>query len=290
MHVVVSGGTGFIGEPLVEHLLGLGHSVTVVSRSPDKVARVFDGRAPGCKIDDLPASFDAVINLAGATLDKRWSAAWKREMIDSRVETTRILREGAENSGAKVFISSSAVGYYGDCGDEVCNEDHAPGDDFLAGICVKWEQAAQTEKLRLVIVRTGVVLHHSGGVLGATIPLFKWFMGGRLGDGRQYMSWVHRDDIVRLFAWALENESVSGVLNGTAPEPCTNREFTRALARGVHRPVSLPVPRFALRLALGQMCEMVLHGQKVLPARPLALGFEFEHTGLTEALESAIAG
>ncbi|MCB9932400.1 MAG: TIGR01777 family protein [Planctomycetes bacterium] len=287
MHVVVSGGTGFIGSHLVKHLVGRGHSVTVISRSPAKVAGMFDGKAAGCTLETLPAAFDGVVNLAGATLDRRWNAAWKQEIVDSRVEVTRSLCEAATARGAKSFVSGSAIGYYGDRGDEPCTEETAPGDDFLAELCVKWEAAAQCEGLSVATVRTGLVLHRSGGALAVMLPYFKWLLGGRLGSGRQYWSWVHLDDIVALFTFALEKQ-LSGPLNGAAPNPVTNREFTRALARAVHRPVSLPVPEFALRLLYGEMADMLLLGQKVLPERTQSLGFEFKYTQLDKALHAAL--
>lgn len=287
MHVVVSGGTGFIGKHLVKHLLGRGHSVSVISRSPQQVAGLFDGKAAGCTLETLPAKFEGVINLAGATLDKRWTAARKREILDSRVELTGALSAAAARHGASVFVSGSAIGYYGERGDEPCTEETAPGSDFLADVCVKWEQAAQRDDLRVALVRTGLVLHRSGGALAVMLPLFRWLLGGRLGNGRQYWSWVHVDDIVALFTFALEND-VSGPLNGAAPNPVTNREFTRALAKAVHRPVSLPVPSFSLRLLYGEMADMLLHGQKVLPERTTSLGFEFKYTQLDNALHAAL--
>lgn len=287
MHVVVSGGTGFIGKHLVKHLLGRGHSVSVISRDPQRVAGMFDGKAAGCTLETLPPNFEGVINLAGATLDKRWTAARKREILDSRVEVTRTLSEAAAARGARAFVSGSAIGYYGERGDEPCTEETAPGSDFLADVCVKWEQAAQRDDLRVALVRTGLVVHRSGGALAVMLPLFRWLLGGRLGNGRQYWSWVHVDDIVALFTFALEND-VSGPLNGAAPNPVTNREFTRALAKAVHRPVSLPVPSFSLRLLYGEMADMLLHGQKVLPERTTSLGFEFKYTQLDNALHAAL--
>jgi hypothetical protein len=287
MHVVVSGGTGFIGAHIVRYLLQREHAVTVVSRNPAKVDELFGGRANGCKLEELPDGFDAVVNLAGATLDRRWNKAYKREIVDSRLEVTAALREAAEAKGAQTFISASAIGYYGDRGDEVCTEESPPGNDFLAELCVRWEAAAQSEKLRVVTVRTGVVLHRSGGALKAMLPFFKWFLGGRLGDGRQYWSWIHLDDIVELFAFALFND-VSGALNGTAPNPVTNAEFTREMARAVHRPVMPPAPRFALRLLYGEMADMILHGQKVMPRRAEELEFKFKHPELREALRHAL--
>jgi uncharacterized protein len=289
MHVLVSGGTGFVGTRLVNHLLGAGHKVTVASRSPARVADQFGGRAAGCDYDNLPAAFDGVINLAGASLDKRWTQARKRAIRDSRVETTRQLVRAAEERGAGAFVSTSAVGYYGNRGDDELPESAGPGDTFLAKVGEEWEAAAHSDKLRVSIVRLGIVLHHSGGALKVMLPLFRMLLGGRLGNGRQWWPWVHLDDAVALFAFMLADQR-SGVVNGTAPTPVTNREFTRELARAVRRPVSLPVPAFALKLLYGEMADMLLHSQRVIPKRTAELGFSFRFPELASALEDAIGG
>ena len=287
MHVLVSGGTGFIGAHVVRYLLQREHVVTVVSRNLEKVGSMFGGKALGCTLDKLPAAFDAVINLAGETLDHRWTKTAKREIVDSRINVTTQLRKTAEQSGAKTFISGSAIGYYGNRGDEICTEDSTPGTDFLADLSVRWEEAAQSDAMRVAIIRTGLVLHRSGGALKVMLPFFKWFMGGRMGNGRQYWSWIHLDDIVELFAFALLND-ISGILNGTAPNPSTNREFTIELAKAVHRPVMPPAPAFGLRLLYGQMADMILNGQNVLPQRTQELGFEFKYPELAPALQAAL--
>ncbi|MCA8914424.1 MAG: TIGR01777 family oxidoreductase [Planctomycetes bacterium] len=288
MHVVISGGTGFIGAHVVRYLLQREHAVTVISRNPAKAAAQFGGKAQSCLLEELPESFDAVVNLAGATLDRRWNKAYKQEIIDSRVELTTQLREAAEQRGAGAFISGSAIGYYGNRGHEKCTEFSVPGTDFLANLSAQWEAAAQCDKMRVAVIRTGLVLHRSGGALKVMLPFFKWFLGGRMGDGRQYWSWIHLDDIVELFAFALLND-VSGPLNGTAPEPVTNREFTVELARAVHRPVMPPAPAFALRLLYGEMADMILNGQRVLPHRTTELGFTFKFPELRPALDAALS-
>lgn len=287
MHVVVSGGTGFVGAHLVRQLKD--HTVTVISRSPDTVREMFGDDVRACDHNSLPQQFDAVINLAGATLDKRWTASRKKEIVDSRVQITKQLITTAEQRGAKHFISTSAVGYYGERGSIELDECAPPGDDFLADVCKQWEAAAASDGLRVAIVRLGVVLHRSGGMLKVVIPLFRWLMGGRLGNGRQYMSWIHLDDAAALYRFMLESDH-EGVVNGTTPEPVTNRELTKAIARAVRRPVSLPVPAFALRLLYGEMSDMLLHGQRVMPKRTQELGFTFEHPELAAALENAVNG
>ena len=285
MHVLVSGGTGFVGAALVKRLKD--HKVTVISRNPNTVRGMFGDTVGVCGYDNLPESFDAVINLAGATLDKRWTAKRKQQILDSRVKTTTQLIKAAEDRGATRFVSTSAVGFYGERGDEKLDESSSPGDDFLADVCKQWEQAAVSDKLGVSIVRLGVVLHRSGGMLKVVLPLFRWLLGGRLGNGRQYMSWIHLDDAVDLYAYMLEGEH-TGVVNGTAPTPVTNRDLTKEIARAVKRPVSLPVPGFALRMLYGEMADMLLHGQRVLPSRTQELGFTFRFADLSEALKDAV--
>ncbi len=288
MHVLVTGGTGFIGSALVPRLLEAGHVVTVVSRSPARAIDQFGKRIKACTLEDLPDSFDAVVNLAGASIDRRWSEAYKRELRDSRVLVTRQIREAAEQRGASTFVSGSAIGYYGNRGDEELKEDAAPGDDFLSQLSIDWEAAAQSDKLRVAIVRTSVVLHRSGGALKQMMLPFKLCLGGRIAHGRQWWSWITLEDIARLFQWALESDQASGVLNGAAPAPARNRDFTRALGRALGRPTPFPVPRLALRLLLGEMADMLLYSQRVLPARTTKLGFNFQHPGLDQAMNYAL--
>jgi uncharacterized protein len=285
--VVVSGGTGFIGSALCGLLLARGHRLTIISRDSGKVTEKFGTKVAACTLETLPDKFDAAINLSGATLDHPWSEEYKRKIIDSRVKTTETLRKACEQRGAKALISGSAIGYYGERGAEECTEDTPPGHDFLAKVCIEWEAAAQSAELRVACVRTGLVMHHSGGALKAMIPIFKWCLGGRLGSGRGYWSWVHLHDIAGIFAFALDNE-VSGPLNGAAPNPVTNREFTRELAAALDRPASLPVPEFALRLLYGEKADMLLHRQKAVPKRTLAAGYEFKYPELPGALKAAL--
>ncbi|MCC7510899.1 MAG: TIGR01777 family oxidoreductase [Planctomycetes bacterium] len=287
MHVLVTGGTGFIGSRLVPNLLAAGHEVTVLSRSTASVARVFGDKVKACTLEAPPDTFDGVIHLAGASLDKRWTAARKREIRYSRVEFTQRVREAAEERGAKVLVSGSAVGWYPDGGDKELTEDMPAADNFLAKLSIDWEAAAQSSKLRVAIVRTGLVQHASGGMLKQMLLPFRLGLGGRISHGRFWWAWISLDDIAGIFQWALENE-VSGVVNGTAPNPVRNREFTKALGRALHRPTLLPVPKFALRIVMGEMAPYVWMSQRVIPKRTLELGYKFKHPELDLALKAAL--
>lgn len=285
MQVLVAGGTGFVGGALVPALLASGHEVTVLSRRAD-------ARVPGakvCTMDSLPEHLEGVINLAGAPINKRWTSRHRRAIRESRVDFTARLRQEAEQRGARVFVSTSAVGFYGDRGDEELTEQSSPGKDFLAQLSIDWEQAAQSEGMRVAIVRAGLVMHKSGGALKQMLLPFKLCVGGRISNGRFWWSWISRDDIAGIYRWALENDGVSGPLNGTAPAPVTNREFTRALGRQLRRPTLFPVPRFALRILMGEAAQVVWASQRALPQRTQELGYQFKHTTIAECLRAAMA-
>lgn len=284
MHVVISGGTGFVGRVLVPRLLDAGHQVSVVTRSPDKVRALYDGRAGGVTLDALPGRFDAAINLAGETVALRWTARRKREIRDSRVNVTAALRIASEAAGAHSLVSASAVGFYGDTGDNPRDETSGPGTGFLADTCMEWEAAAQSTKLRVTLVRLGFVIGRGGpGINKMALP-FKLFVGGPVAGGRQFIAWVHVDDVAGIFQWALENQQVSGVVNAMAPVPVTNREFSKALARALRRPCWAPVPGFMVRLLFGEMSRVILESQRALPTRTLALGYTFQRPDLLPAL------
>lgn len=287
MHVAVSGGTGFIGRPLVDALLRQGHQVRLLTRDPRRVpARSGVQAAALFPAPDL-GGCDAAVNLAGEPIDQRWSAAAKRRILDSRVQATSAVVEAARRSGTvKVLVSASATGFYGARGDEALDESSAGGNDFTAQVCSAWEDAARPAEqagLRLAILRIGVVLHTDGGALHKMLPPFKLGLAGPLGHGRQWMPWVHRDDVVSLALHALQTGAASGPLNATAPEPVTNAEFTKALGRALHRPTFLRAPAAALRLALGEMSTLLLDGQKVFPRRTLETGFRFAYPTLDAA-------
>lgn len=286
MHVVISGGTGFVGRTLVPRLIMSGHQVSVISRDAEKVRRMFEGKAVGVTVQTLPGRFDAAINLAGETVALRWTAKRKREIRDSRVNMTSALRAAAEAAGAHTFVSASAVGFYGDTGATARDETSPPGQGFLAETSVAWEAAAQSKSMRVAIVRIGFVIGKGGpGINKMALP-FKLFGGGPVAGGGQFMAWVHVDDVAGVFQWALENPAVSGVVNAMSPTPATNREFSKALARALRRPCWFPVPAFLLKLLFGEMSRVILESQRVEPHRTLELGYKFQRPDLDAALAS----
>jgi uncharacterized protein (TIGR01777 family) len=242
---------------------------------------------------------DAVVHLAGENVAQRWSEQAKRAIRNSRVVGTRNLLAGLKAAGEapgglrpRTLISGSAVGYYGPRGEEPLDEDAPPGSDFLSETCVAWEAEAQKASalgMRVVLVRTGVVLNRHGGALKKMLPSFQLGVGGPVAGGEQYISWIHREDLVGMVRAAMDDERWSGPVNATAPEPVTNREFSHALGRALHRPSLLPVPGFALGLLYGEMAEIVTAGARVMPAKPLVLGYDFRHPELDEALRSALS-
>jgi uncharacterized protein (TIGR01777 family) len=300
MNVTLTGATGLIGSKLVRVLRDRGDEVTVLSRSPEKAqaalgvtAVAWDPMAGPAPAEALRGR-DAVVHLAGEPVAQRWNDDVKRKIMESRETGTRNLVAGLRavgTDGPKVLVSSSAVGYYGKHGDEVVPESSPAGDDFLAGVCVAWEREADAAAdlgLRVVKVRTGVVLDKSGGALKTMLPPFKLGAGGPVAGGAQYLPWIHVDDLVALYLHALDDPSWSGPYNGAAPEPVTNKAFSKALGRALHRPAIAPVPAFAIKLLYGDMAEIVTEGQRAVPERPLDGGFTFRHADLDEALRDAL--
>ena len=294
MKIVVAGGSGFIGEPLVRRLIANGHDVAVLSRNPSKVEAgrgvAWDGASQGSWSAEA-ATADAIVNLAGENIGEgRWTDARKRRLIDSRLDATRALVEAIHGQPARrrTFINASAVGFYGDRGDESLDESSDRGSGFLADLVVQWEAAArESESLaRLVIVRFGIVLAANGGALGKMLMPFRLGAGGPLGTGKQWMSWIDREDVVRLIEWALTGEAVLGTYNATAPQPVRNRDFARALGAALRRPALVPTPALALRLALGaeRANELLLISQLVLPERAQREGFTFESPTIARSL------
>jgi uncharacterized protein (TIGR01777 family) len=303
MQIILAGGSGFLGTALTQALTRDGHDVAVLTRqSPAAVPpqpRVThlswkpDGTAgPWAAALD---GADAVVNLAGESIAaRRWSDRQKQEIRDSRLRATASLTAAIRQAARtpRVLVSGSAVGYYGDRGDETITESSAPGRDYLAGVAEAWEAAANqvADRTRVALVRTGIVLDRKGGALAKMLPPFQMFVGGPLGSGRQYMPWIHKEDWVRMVTWAITHEGARGALNATSPAPVTNAEFSKALGRALHRPSLLPAPAFALRLMLGEMADaLLLGGQRALPVRATDLGFSFRYSNIDDALSNVLS-
>lgn len=291
MKVAISGASGLIGGALRRSLTTDGHEVLAISRrrSLDSVQTVTWNVAED-RLDPGPLEgVDAVVHLAGEPIARRWSASVKRAIRSSRIEGTRLLLEGLAQLERKpeVLVSASAVGFYGDRGDSELDETSPAGDDFLAEVCEAWESTvleARQLGIRTVPVRIGVVLSTRGGALGKMLLPFRLCLGGPVGGGRQWMSWIHIDDLVSLFRLVIEREDLAGAVNGTAPNPVRNAELTKELGRALHRPAVLPLPATVLQLAFGEMSQILLTSQRVAPRRALEAGMDFRHPDLAEAL------
>lgn len=302
MRVTITGATGLIGPAVIAELRRRGQTqITVLSRDPERARSALGQDVETVRWSPLDepapeqalAGRDAVVHLAGEPVAQRWSARVKQAIRESRVLGTRNLVAGlaAADPRPGVLVASSAIGIYGARHEEPLDEDAAPGHDFLAQTCVAWEveeQRADELGMRVVSMRTGVVLNARGGALAKMLPPFKMGIGGPVAGGRQYVSWIHLDDLAAMVVEAIEREAWSGPVNATAPEPVTNRELSHALGMALHRPAALPVPGAALRLLYGEMAEIVTTGQRVLPAKALVHGYEFRYPQLREALEAAL--
>lgn len=300
MRVVLTGGTGFIGRRLVRKLLDAGAGCVVVSRSErnpwkrgDVRVVLGDPTQPGAWQAEVERA-EAVVNLAGETLVdplRRWTGDRKRRIRNSRIETTRNIVHAIQRttSPPSVLVSSSAVGYYGDRGDQILDESAPPGDDFLAHLSVEWEEAARVAEqvTRVVLLRTGMVLADGGGVLDRLVPLFEFFLGGPWGSGRQWWPWIHMADEIGLIQFAMERD-ISGPLNLTAPNPVTVGDFATALGDALRRPSVAKAPAFALRLALGEAADALLASLRVIPRRAQESGYAFEFPTLKEALADVV--
>jgi hypothetical protein len=299
MKLVVTGATGFIGTALCARLLEQGHTLTLFTRGSPRDAGTATKRwlhwTPGALREWGSAldGVDGVINLAGEPIAKKWTHATRRRIETSRIEGTNSLVQGIAKatSRPKFLISASAVGYYGPRGDEIVTEETPPGDDFLSLVCRNWEEEATKAEplgLRVVRLRTGIVLGSGGGALAKMVVPFKLFAGGPLGSGQQWMSWIQLEDHVRLMLEVIENTQASGAINVTAPNPVRNKEFCQTLGKVLGRPCWAPVPGLALRLVLGEMAGMLLTGQRVIPAAAQKLGFQFRYPNLEEALKASM--
>jgi uncharacterized protein len=304
MKVAVTGASGLIGSALVAKLVARGDEVTVLTRDPDRARSKLGDETQALRWDPqsepAPAralsARDAVVNLAGEPVAQRWSERAKRAIRDSRVTGTRNLVQGlrglAADARPSVLVNSSAIGYYGAHGAEPIDEEAPAGADFLAQVCAAWEteaRAAAALGMRSVQVRTGVVLDRAGGALAKMLPPFRLGVGGPVAGGRQYVAWIHRDDLVGIMLAALDDERWTGAVNATAPEPVSNRALSLALGRALHRPALLPVPGLALRALYGEMAEIVTTGVRAVPAKALVLGYRFTHPRLDEALRAALS-
>lgn len=300
MNIFITGGTGFIGKPLSTALSDKGHRVYILTRSlknPVHYNNILyvdgDPASKGQWLERL-RECDVVINLAGAPIFKRWTPSYKETLIKSRIDTTRNIVEGLARHEKKdiLLISSSAVGYYGFHDDEVLDENAAPGNDFLASLSKEWERAAMDALscgARVIINRFGIVLGKDGGAIRMMVPIFKYWLGSQLGSGKQYFSWIHLYDLTNIFIHQVENTGLSGIYNCTAPNPVTNREFTKVIASKMKKPLIMPpVPGIVLRIIMGEFANILLKGQRVVPKRLLDEGFSFKFPDINSALHNIL--
>ena len=301
MRVLMTGATGFVGRSLVARLLRDGHEIVAWVRDAERArgqlspeVRVVQAGDTGDELVAAASAADAAVNLAGENLfAHRWTASRKREIEESRVDLTTRLVDALRAASPRpaVLVSASAIGFYGDRGDEEIDEDGPPGSDFLAALTRRWESAAlraEEAGLRVVVLRAGIVLGAGGGALGRLLPLFRRGLGGRIGSGRQWASWIHLHDLAEVIAWALADARAHGCFNATAPEPVTNRDLTRALASAVGRSAPLPVPGPLMRIAFGEAATVLLASQRVVPRRLQSLGFRFAFPSLDAALRDIL--
>jgi len=297
--ITVTGATGRIGRHLVKALQDRGDDVCVLTRNPQRAGELlsaeaieWDPKSGGAPAEAL-AGRDAIVHLAGEDVAQRWNDTNKAEILTSREKGTRNLVTGifAAEPRPPVLIGASASGYYGPRGDEVVDESGEPGSDWLSEVCVRWERATDAAMLgmRVVKVRTGIVLDADGGALAKMLPPFKAGIGGPVGSGKQYMPWIHLDDLVGLYLAAIDAKDFSGAINASAPTPVTNKEFSKALGKALHRPAMAPVPGFMIKGMYGAMSQIVLTGVRMVPGRADELGYEFQHPDLDEALRDTLS-
>lgn len=301
MKIFIMGGTGFIGGPLIRHIIKAGHEVTALTRnisrveyrSPQAALLVGDPLKPG-KWQEIAAKADVIINLVGKPIMVRWTQSARKQILESRILSTRLAVEAIpiERAGQMTLVNANAIGYYEDTGDAFVTEKSPPGKGFLSEVCQRWQLEAETgiEKgARVLIPRFGAVLGRRGGALAQMLPPFRLGLGGRLASGKQWFSWIHMDDLVRALLFVAENSKVAGVVNMCSPEPVRNLELTRTLAKVLKRPAILPVPGIVLKLALGGSAEIALKGQRVLPGILEQTGFTFNFPSIEAALDNLLS-
>lgn len=297
--VVITGATGLIGEKLASKLNDLGYFISIFTRNIDKSKKLFpyakghfdwiDGNMWQSAIHEA----DIIINLAGAPIaGKRWNEEYKKEIYNSRIDGTKKLVDSINTSPDKprVLLSASAIGYYGDQGDAILDENSLPGNDFLANVCVDWEKEAQKAiNCRIVLPRIGIVLSEKGGALKEMLLPFKMYVGGPMGSGSQWWAWIHIDDLVNMFIWAVENENISGPINCVATKPVTNKYFSAVLGKVLNKPSFLPIPKFALKIVLGESADFVLSSLRVVPLVARDSGFQFLYSEPKEAITNLLS-
>ena len=298
MKIFITGGLGFVGSQLTPFLLKQGHHVIAVGRagSQDRIAHdnyrylSADTTRPGkwqAALDDA----DAVVNLAGKSIFKRWTKKYKQQIYDSRLLTTRNVVSALPAEKPIVLCSASGAGYYGSRADDILDEDQPPGADFLARLSIDWEKealGAADKDIRVITMRFGVILAQNGGALSKMIPAFKAFLGGPMGNGRQWFPWIHLDDLMTAVMFIFEHPQIDGPLNFCAPEPVTNRELAASLGRVLHRPAIMPAPAFMMRMVLGEFSQVLLGSQRTVPRKLLEHGFEFQYPQIGTALEAIV--
>jgi len=300
MKILITGGTGFVGRKISSRLIREGYECTILTRKqkkPEEVQRGIsflqaDPTEKGSWQEEIK-KHDAVINLAGASIFRRWTQEQKKAILESRVKTTSHIVEGIPSQGKKpsILFSASAVGYYGFCGDEKLNELSPPGDDFLARVTQDWEkEASRAEKkgVRVIITRFGIVLGEKGGALGQMIPLFKKFMGGPIGNGKQWFSWIHIKDLCEAFIFLINHPRLSGPVNVCSPHPVRNKDLAKSLGKVLKRPSFVPAPGFLVKLVLGEFGTVVLKGQRVIPEKLVTQDFKFQYPDVEKALEDIL--
>ena len=298
MKIFITGGTGFVGTDLSRHLLRKGHSVIAVGRSSSHKLSGRDNfqyiSADTTKKGDWQKALynvDAAVNLAGVNIFRLWTDSYKTQIYDSRILTTRNLVEAMPKDKGLTLCSTSAAGYYGNRGDEILIEDARQGDDFLAKVCIDWEKEAYQAKakgIRVVTMRFGVVLGKSGGAIKKMLPAFKFFVGGPMGNGQHWFSWIHLDDLVSAILFILENPQTRGPVNFSAPNPVRNKDFAKALGKAIKRPSFMSVPSFMIRLIMGELGTSLLNSQRLSPGKLAKYGFKFQYPNISSALSEIV--